>query len=117
MGTSKRKPARSRADRGGKDTAGLRSRAVRARSGGWGPAGTSLLGVSETTQPQRQEGTGTRVSVYGDTGERARGAAAAERVSQRQGLEVLQHANAHTLLTISADGNIDGCIKSKYIFN
>lgn len=50
-------------------------------------------------------------------GERAQAAADGEGVSERQRLEVFKHANTHPLLTISTDGNIDGCIKSKYIFN
>lgn len=61
--------------------------------------------------------TGARVRVHGEPGECARAAADGEGVSERHSLEVFKHANTQTLLTISTDGNIDGCIKSKYIFN
>lgn len=57
------------------------------------------------------------MSVHGHPGECARVAADGEGVSERQSLEVFKHANTQTLSTISTDGNIDGCIKSKYIFN
>lgn len=56
------------------------------------------------------------MSTHGAVKERAQGAAGGGE-NEKQRLEVFKHANTQTLLTISTDGNIDGCIKSKYIFN
>lgn len=62
-GTSERNPARlrtvNRTDYGGKDTGDLKSRTVRASSGGWETANTPLLGNRpKLPKPQTWECTG-----------------------------------------------------------
>lgn len=67
-------------------------------------------------------GNGLKVPKPKSVGEHAWGREGAQGAAgggenEKQRLEVFKHANTQTLLTISTDGNIDGCIKSKYIFN